>query len=227
MGAVYLALSANVNPAAQSRQIVLRLPWSMAATLKIRKQQLVRDTIWDAAMDLFAEKGFDETTVDDIAQAAGISRRSFFRYFSSKADLMAHGIGGYAALLAEAIDACPRALPLAEVVRQTVVQVARQSAAHPRTAKIMQIAATYPAARDAQWARMSELQDRVTRAFARRCGRTRRNDPAPALLGSMTISMLSVIFRLWFEHGRKDISPIADEVFATLGRLVCGPGKIG
>lgn len=77
-------------------------------TLQARKQQLVRDAIWDGAVNLFSEKGFDETTVDDIAQASGVSRRSFFRYFSSKNDLMAHGVVNYGTSLADAIRACPR-----------------------------------------------------------------------------------------------------------------------
>src|SRR5262245_5147159 len=111
----------------------------MAVTLQVRKQQLVRDAIWDAATDLFAEKGFDETTVDDIAQAAGISRRSFFRYFSSKSDVMAHGMVNYGEELVAAIDACPKSYSLYEVFRATVLQVAQQTAARPRTRKTIDI----------------------------------------------------------------------------------------
>jgi len=44
-------------------------------SLHERKQQVVREAIWDTATDLFAEKGFHETTVDDIAIAAGVSLR--------------------------------------------------------------------------------------------------------------------------------------------------------
>src|SRR3954454_14163508 len=79
--------------------------YAVPATLQARKQLLVRDAIWDTATDLFTDKGFDATTVDDIAQAAGVSRRSFFRYFSSKSDLMAYGMVSYGAELSEAIDA--------------------------------------------------------------------------------------------------------------------------
>src|SRR5438034_1129540 len=80
----------NSSPAMSANEESLQA--NATPTLLARKQQLVRDVIWDAAIDLFTEKGFDETTVDDIAQTAGVSRRSFFRYFSSKSDLLALGI---------------------------------------------------------------------------------------------------------------------------------------
>src|ERR1700751_191313 len=74
--------------------------------LQARKQEFVHNAIWDAAIDLFAERGFDETTIDDIAQAAGVSQRTFFRYFDSRADVMAKGTAGLAVALSEAIKAC-------------------------------------------------------------------------------------------------------------------------
>src|SRR5437899_1533793 len=96
---VYMALSATVNiQMHHCSRMALRVsvalvrnlssarreaphPVVSVPTLQARKQRLVRDAIWDAAIDLFAQEGFDETTVDDIARAAGVSRRSFFRYF--------------------------------------------------------------------------------------------------------------------------------------------------
>ena len=53
-----------------------------------RKRQLVRQEIARAAWLLFAERGYEDTTVEAIARAAGVSRRSFFRYFSSKEDVV-------------------------------------------------------------------------------------------------------------------------------------------
>lgn len=186
----------------------------------MRKQQLVRDAIWDAAIDLFNEKGFDETTVDDIAEAAGVSRRSFFRYFSSKSDLMAQGIVSYANSLTDAINACPRSYSLSEIFRETVLQAAKQSAEHPRTRKIMQVAAKYPTAREAQLSRLAELQDRVAEAFARRCTKDSQDNLTPGVLAGLTLSVLGVTFRSWFEQGQQDISVTADQVFATLDRLL-------
>lgn len=54
------------------------------AGLREQKKRLARDALAKAALELFSEKGFEHTTVDEIAARAGISRRSFFRYFTSK-----------------------------------------------------------------------------------------------------------------------------------------------
>lgn len=54
------------------------------AGLREQKKRLAREALATAALELFSEKGFEHTTVDEIAARAGISRRSFFRYFTSK-----------------------------------------------------------------------------------------------------------------------------------------------
>src|SRR5215207_10077227 len=56
--------------------------------LKARKQQVVRDALRSAAVDLFRKRGFEAITVEEIAQTAGVSRRTFFRYYESKEDVM-------------------------------------------------------------------------------------------------------------------------------------------
>ena len=194
-------------------------------TLQARKQRLVRDASWDAATDLFAEKGFDETTVDDIARAAGVSRRSFFRYFASKNDLMSQGMVNSGVERTAAIDACPQDLPINEVFRQTVLHVARESAAHPRTRKIMAVLAKYPAARAAELSRLAEVQELVAKAFARRCRKRGEDDLTARLLAGLTVQVAGVTVRWWFEHGPTDISVAVDQAFATLDRVMCGSSK--
>src|ERR1700749_3155227 len=106
-------------------------PLAASLTLQERKQKLVRTTIWEAATDLFFEKGYDETTVDDIALRAGISRRSCFRYFASKSDLMAWGIVAYGDFITEAVAACSPKDTLPGVFRHVIFHVTRQAAANP------------------------------------------------------------------------------------------------
>jgi AcrR family transcriptional regulator len=209
------------TPASQHFNEVFQQSVDMVPTLQARKQQVVRDAIWDAATDLFADKGFDETTVDDIAQAAGVSRRSFFRYFASKNDLMAHGMVNYGAELTAAIDACPPTWSLFEVFRETVLRVAQKTAAHPRARKIMAIVAKYPAARAAELSRFAEVQVLVAKAYARRCRKCGEDDLTASLLSGLTLQVAGVTVRWWFEQGEPDVADAVDEAFATLGRLMC------
>ena len=59
-----------------------------------RRRSRTRDQILAAALDLFEREGYDATTIEDIAEAADISSRTFFRYFESKLDLVLdHGEG--------------------------------------------------------------------------------------------------------------------------------------
>jgi AcrR family transcriptional regulator len=196
-----------------------------APALLARKRQLVEDAIWDAATDLFDERGFDETTVDDIAQAAGVSRRSFFRYFSSKNDLMAHGMVKYGEELAEAIDACPQRYSIAEIFRATVMRVAQQAAERPRTWKSIRIVLKYPAARAAELTRFPEVHDRVGAAFRRRFKKVPKDDPTPQILAGLMVHLLGQTFLSWFEYGQRDIRAVAEQVFTVVGRLMADVTK--
>lgn len=176
--------------------------------------------MWDAAIDLFAQKGFDETTVDEIAKTAGVSRRSFFRYFASKNDLMAHGMVSYGAAITQAIEAAPKTCSLSEIFRDVVLKVAQASAAQPRILEIMEIAAQYPAAREAQTARLAEVHEQVAQAFAKRTGANSKGRVTAHVLAGLTLAMLNVTFRAWFDQHQQDIAVTVDQVMATLDAVV-------
>jgi len=190
-------------------------------TLQERKQQVVRDAIWDAATDLFADKGFDQITVDDIAKAVGVSRRSFFRYFESKNDLMAYAMVNYGAELIEAIDACPESYSLSEVLRETVHRVPERAAKRPRTPKILAIVSKYPDARAAQATRLAEVQDLVTQALARRCRKTGEDKLTASILAGLIVELAGLTVQWWYEHGQRDMSEAAAQTLATAGRMLC------
>ena len=75
--------------------------------LRQRKLQETRERLTRGAMALFLERGFEATTIDDIAATAGVSRRSFFHYFASKEDVVAAWQEGAAAALVAEVVARP------------------------------------------------------------------------------------------------------------------------
>lgn len=66
-------------------------PTQPRPSLRERKQQRARQVIVDAALALFAERGFDEVTVSDIAERAEVGRSTFFRYFGDKQEVVFAG----------------------------------------------------------------------------------------------------------------------------------------
>lgn len=61
---------------------------TLGVGLRERKKRQTRDAIIESAMRLFGERGFEETTIVDIAEAAGVAPRTFFAYFPSKEDVV-------------------------------------------------------------------------------------------------------------------------------------------
>jgi AcrR family transcriptional regulator len=188
--------------------------------LRSRKRQLVQDAIWDAAIDLFGRQGYDETTVEEIVAAAGVSSRSFFRYFASKSDLMAQGMADYGAAMAATIEACPRSWSPPRVFRHTVVEVARRTAAAPRTRRAIAVGTRYPAARAAELARLPEVQHRVAQAYASRREAGARDQMTPALLAALTFDVVGLTLVTWFEDPRRDVEKTALQAIRTLERLL-------
>lgn len=73
-------------------------------------------------LELFIRNGFDATTVDDIAEAAGIGRRTFFRYFPSKNDLPWGDFDGLVASMSTYLLALPHDVPLLTAIRSAVLE---------------------------------------------------------------------------------------------------------
>jgi mycofactocin system transcriptional regulator len=75
------------------------------------------------ALRLFAERGFEHTTVDQISAEAGVSRRTFFRYFDSKAEVLWGEFDREVAALRRELAALPKRLPVMDAVRTAVLAV--------------------------------------------------------------------------------------------------------
>lgn len=86
-----------------------------------RKRITTRADLEHVAFELFDRQGFEGTTVDDIAAAAGIGRRTFFRYFASKNDVPWGDFEAELDRLRAWLDACPPHTPLMDAIRLAMV----------------------------------------------------------------------------------------------------------
>jgi AcrR family transcriptional regulator len=89
-----------------------------------------------AAMRLFAEQGYDATTVADIARAAHVTHRTFYRYFDGKEALLSDESGSWLTTLADAIRARPAAEPPVTAVQHAMLSVSQQASAEPAPAPL-------------------------------------------------------------------------------------------
>lgn len=91
--------------------------------LRERKRRETLKRITDAGMCLFIEKGYEATTLDDIAAEAGISRRTFFYYFKSKDDILLSLQSGMGDMIVDALQHAPRDRRPLDAIRDAIVKV--------------------------------------------------------------------------------------------------------
>lgn len=101
-------------------------PEPEAPGLRERKKHQTRRLLQRTAMDLFAERGFDHVTIDEIAAACDVSRTTVFRYFPTKEDLVVGTEPERLDELRAAFEQRPRREPVFDAVRHAVVAVAER-----------------------------------------------------------------------------------------------------
>jgi len=193
----------------------------MQGTFQVRKQDLIRDAIYDSAIDLFARDGFDETTLEDVAKAAGVSPRTLYRYFATRDELLAHRVIGYGKKLVETVEACPAKLSPLDTVRHAAVEAAAWNIAQPRTREIISILSSHPSVRQAQQSVVAEIQERLTEAFEARSRNTSKHDPRPRIYASVTLMIVQSALSLWYHGVSVEPSAAVKEVMRQMSRLLC------
>jgi len=188
----------------------------MPHNLQSRKHRLVHDAIYDAAIDLFIEKGFDETTVEQIAEAAGVSRRSFFRYFASKDDLLAQNVLVFGEMQAESILKSAAHLAPIDVIRETASGVLKLVVEQPRTRHVIAIAMRSKSATQAHMSRLMEVEEKIAAAFATRMEGVKADSSKPFLLAGLTTLIMNASLMAWFHEEFDDIHKAAEAVFNDL-----------
>ena len=142
------------------------------AGLLERKKLQTRDAIVHAALDLFDRQGYDATTVEEIAAAADVSPRTFFRYFESKAELVMEPKeerGGFAAKLAARPDDESPIEALRHVLHEDLLAYLSQDpTGGGKMRRMLGTASLQATARD----HFNEHQAELAEEFARRMGRS-------------------------------------------------------
>ena len=187
-----------------------------AQGLRERKRRETHRRIAETGLRLFLAQGYEGTTLDAIAAAAGISRRTFFSYFKSKDDiLLVWQEAGWDGIFADLLTASPDASPL-DAVRDVLVKYASRYTTQEMAAidRVMRSSDTLMARKQAFYA------EREQALFATLCEVWRQPERRAALrivamvsMGAMRLATLA-----WSEQGgqRKSIAKVLRETFDSL-----------
>lgn len=187
-----------------------------AAGLRERKKARTRRAIQDHALRLFAEHGYDNTTVERIAAAAEVSPSTFFRYFPTKEDLLLRD--EYDPLLAEAFRAQPPHLPPLAALRAAFRAVTEEAGDADLESALLRVrlAMSVPAARARTLENLLSMMDVLAGVAAERTGADPRGPAVRVFAGSVLGALLPVM-ATWVESdGRTPLADLVDEALTLL-----------
>jgi mycofactocin system transcriptional regulator len=183
-----------------------------------------RARIEQAALDLFTDQGFEQVTIDEIADAAGISRRTFFRYVSAKADAVWGDFDAHVvrleALLVDASGGLPAGTGGDQSVLGSIctayVEVNDYAEADlPMLRQRMRLILTEPALQAHSQVRYAAVDRVVAAHVARRTGL----DPeglVPRLVATSTRAAATTAFEVWLADGRLTLGAALHQAFDEL-----------
>jgi len=184
--------------------------------LRERKKARTRAALREHALRLFRDQGYQATTVEQIAAAAGVSHMTFFRYFPVKEDVVLSD--SYDPLMAGLLARTPATWPAHERIRTALRQGLAQVYAADRDILLAQnklIAAT-PALRDRLWADQIATQQLFLRALSGAAG-----DHSPSLRTRVTVAAClaaaSTAILAWVESdGAAELPDLIDQAFEAV-----------
>ena len=177
------------------------------------------EQIEQVALPMFAERGFEETPVAAVAEAAGISRRTLFRYFRSKTDIPFGNSEAIVAELEAYLEQVPADRPMFDVIPGALVRFNQLHTDGPELHRTrLQLILGTPALR----ANASLRQARWMRALARYAGRHLGvdADAMPAQLVAHTAAATAnVAYHQWLRDENGDLGELLIEAFSTVEHL--------
>ena len=168
------------------------------------------------SLRLFSEAGFEETTVEQIAAAAGVSRRTFFRYFDSKADVLWHAFDGEVRALRAAFAPVAPDVPLMDAIRQVVIGVNRYRAEDvPELRTRMNLIGSVPALQ-ASAAQHYDDWERAVSEFAASRLRQAAGSLYPLAIGRATLAVCRSAYDQWADRADADLTVYLDQALRAL-----------
>jgi AcrR family transcriptional regulator len=187
-----------------------------------RKRAATRRSIQEHALRLFAANGYNNTTVDDIAAAAGVSHMTFFRYFPRKEDVV--GTREYDPMIEEHIIARPlHESPLAAIKAALSSSFATILPIDgPRIYNRVRLMVSTPELRMRQMIAMDETRDLFARSLAR------RNRQAPdnfevTVQAAIAVAVFVAALETWARTDNGDLIAILDATFRAAETATAGP----
>ena len=168
------------------------------------------------ALGLFLERGYDETTVDDIAAAAGIGRRTLFRYFPSKNDLPWGDFDALLTMMRGHLTDLRPDVPVMEALRVAIIEFNRfppeQIALHRER---MHLLLEVPALVAHSSLRYRDWRTAVAEYVARRIGAD-VNDLEPQAVAWACLGLCLSAYQEWLHHDSEDLLTLIDRAFRRL-----------
>lgn len=178
------------------------------------------------ALDLFAGNGFEATTVEDIAAAVGVGRRTIFRYFDSKNDVVWGDFDWVMDRLRGALAGCGAEVPMMEALRHAVVSSNSYEPSQLPGLRIrMALITTVPALQAHSALRYAAWRRVVAEFAARRLGEA-PSDLLPAAIAHAALGTAMASFGRWVEHPDENLEALLDSAFAALAAgFTLAPGR--
>jgi AcrR family transcriptional regulator len=185
------------------------------AGLRETTRRMVRTQIAAAAVDLFVEHGFEQTTVDQIAAAVGMSQRSVFRYFATKEDMAVDGLVERGHEVATALRARPDTEPPRTALRRSLdISVALEPGRDLRRARMF---ADTPALRLAITRKHLRWTEPILPEMTRRLDHAARPELTAGAIISATLSCLDVATAEWARaDGTEPFAELFDAALTAL-----------
>ena len=187
-----------------------------------RKKSRTHAALAEAGASLFASRGFDETTTNDIAEAADVSQRTLFRHFSSKEAVLYGDMDELILELRDALAIRPADEPVLVAVHNAITSLAENFEQH-RDRRLLQarLAASYPSVSAYSRATVQFGWEReIIAAVASRLGVDPLVDPRPEIIAGATMSAVRVATRQWtVSRGAEDYMALISAALSSVKAL--------